>query len=172
MRLKKKGRDKYINSFYKYFPFFVQENLYKVLINRKKTNFFIKLICFKVLFFPTNPIFTIQGRDTVAMPSGDSPYKILTYIDTLGCNSCKLQLPKWQELMVEVDSVVSMDVPFLFYFHPKNMKEMRYVTMRDGFIYPVCFDENDELNRLNKFPERNDVSDFPTGCRQPRGTGR
>ena len=29
---------------------------------------------------------------------------------------------------------------------------MRYITRRDGFTYPVCFDEGDELNRLNCFP--------------------
>ncbi len=54
--------------------------------------------------------------------------------------------------MAEVDSVVSGLVPLLFYFHPKDLKEMRYVTRRDGFTYPVCFDERDELYRLNRFP--------------------
>ena len=106
----------------------------------------------KEIVFPDRSVFTIQGRDTVSCPSGNSPYKVLTYIDSLGCASCKLQLPRWKELMAEVDSVVSGRVPFLFYFHPKDMKEMRYVTRRDGFTYPVCFDEGDELNRLNHFP--------------------
>ena len=106
----------------------------------------------KEIVFPDRPVFTIQGRDTVSCPSGNSPYKVLTYIDSLGCASCKLQLPRWKELMAEVDSVVSGRVPFLFYFHPKDMKEMRYITRRDGFTYPVCFDESDELNRLNRFP--------------------
>ncbi len=32
------------------------------------------------------------------------------------------------------------------------MKELRYLTRRDGFSYPVCYDEKDELNRLNRFP--------------------
>ena len=44
------------------------------------------------------------------------------------------------------------DIPFLFYFHPKDMKELRYLTRRDSFTYPVCFDEDDELNALNRFP--------------------
>ena len=54
--------------------------------------------------------------------------------------------------MVEVDSLTSGSVPFLFYFHPKDMKEMRYLLRRDSFTYPVCIDGKDELNRLNKFP--------------------
>ena len=73
-------------------------------------------------------------------------------MDSLGCTSCKLQLPRWKALMADVERLVEKPVPFLFYFHPKDMKEMRYITRRDGFTYPVCFDEGDELNRLNHFP--------------------
>lgn len=104
------------------------------------------------IVFPARPVFTVQGRDTVACPSGSSSYRILTYVDSVGCTSCKLQLPKWKELMAEVDSATGGSVPFLFYFHPKDLKELRYLTRRDGFTYPVCFDEKDELNRLNGFP--------------------
>ena len=57
----------------------------------------------KEIVFPDRSVFTIQGRDTVSRPSGDSPYKVLTYIDSLGCASCKLQLPRWKELMAEVE---------------------------------------------------------------------
>ena len=50
----------------------------------------------KEIVFPDRPVFTIQGRDTVSCPSGNFPYKVLTYIDSLGCASCKLQLPRWK----------------------------------------------------------------------------
>ena len=50
----------------------------------------------KEIVFPDRSVFTIQGRDTVSCPSGNSPYKVLTYIDSLGCASCKLQLPRWK----------------------------------------------------------------------------
>ena len=70
----------------------------------------------------------------------------------MGCASCKLQLPRWKEWVHEVDSLTDGQVPFLFYLHPKDMKELRYLTRRDGFSYPVCYDEKDELNRLNRFP--------------------
>lgn len=70
----------------------------------------------------------------------------------MGCASCKLQLPRWKEWVHEVDSLTDGKVPFLFYLHPKDMKELRYLTRRDGFSYPVCYDEKDELNRMNRFP--------------------
>ena len=82
----------------------------------------------------------------------DAEYKVVIYIDSVGCTSCKLQLPRWKNLVAEVDSLTNGNVPFLFYFHPKDMKELRYLTRRDNFEYPVCFDEKDELNQLNQFP--------------------
>ena len=28
----------------------------------------------------------------------------------------------------------------------------RYITRRDAFTYPVCLDEKDDFNALNRFP--------------------
>ena len=106
----------------------------------------------KEIKFPSRSVFTIQGKDTVDFEFGNAGYKVITYIDSVGCTSCKLQLSRWKKLVAEVDSLTNGNVPFLFYFHPKDMKELRYLTRRDDFTYPVCFDEKDELNQLNQFP--------------------
>ena len=106
----------------------------------------------KEIKFPPHSTFTVLAKDTVDFTFDEAGYKVLTYIDSVGCASCKLQLPRWKEWMHEVDSLTNGKVPFLFYFHPKDMKELRYLTRRDGFSYPVCFDEKDELYRLNRFP--------------------
>ena len=106
----------------------------------------------KEIKFPPHSVFTIQGKDTVTMDYRNAEFKVITYVDSIGCTSCKLQLHRWKELIAEMDSVTSGTVPFLFYFHPKDMKELRYLTRRDNFTYPVCFDEDDEFNSLNRFP--------------------
>ena len=106
----------------------------------------------KEILFPAHSTFTIQGKDTVDFDFKDATYKIVTYIDSVGCTSCKLQLPRWKELVKEVDSLTNGNVPFLFYFHPKDIKELRYLTRRDAFTYPVSFDEKDDFNCLNHFP--------------------
>lgn len=106
----------------------------------------------KEIKFPSRSVFTIQGKDTVDFEFGNADYKVVTYVDSVGCTSCKLQLHRWKELIAEVDSLTDGNVPFLFYFHPKDIKELRYYTRRDGFTHPVCFDGQDELNRLNHFP--------------------
>ena len=106
----------------------------------------------KEILFPTHSTFTIQGKDTVDFQFQDAEYNVVTYVDSIGCTSCKLQLHRWKEFLSEVDSLTNGNVSFLFYFHPKDMKELRYLTRRDAFTHPVCFDEKDEFNQLNHFP--------------------
>ena len=44
----------------------------------------------KEILFPAHSVFTIQGKDTVDFDFKDAEYKIVTYIDSVGCTSCKL----------------------------------------------------------------------------------
>ena len=106
----------------------------------------------KEIKFPPHSTFTVLGKDTVDFAFNDADYKVLSYIDSAGCASCKLQFPRWKEWMHKVDSLSGGKVPFLFFFHSKDLKELQYLTRLDDFIYPVCFDEKDELNQLNCFP--------------------
>lgn len=103
------------------------------------------------ILFPENSVFTIQGRDTVDFQFQDAPYKILTYVDSVGCMSCKLQLMNWSKYIQELDSVTGNSVPVAFFINASDQKELSYITRRDGFKHPVCFDEKDELNSLNQF---------------------
>ncbi len=48
----------------------------------------------------------------------------------------------------------------MFYFHPKDVKELRFLTRREGFTYPVCFDETGDFNRLNHFPSESMLQTF------------
>ena len=72
----------------------------------------------KEILFPTHSTFTIQGKDTVDFQFQDAEYKVVTYVDSIGCTSCKLQLHRWKEFLSEVDSLANGNVSFLFYFHP------------------------------------------------------
>lgn len=114
----------------------------------------------KEIFFPTHSTFTIQGKDTVDFQFQNAEYKVVTYVDSVGCTGCKLQLPRWKELMTEVDSLTGGRVPFLFYFHPKDVKVLRFLIRRDGFTHPVCFDEMDDFNRMNHFPSESMFQTF------------
>ena len=45
-------------------------------------------------------LFTKESESFII--SGTSSYKILVYIDSIGCSSCKLQLNKWKEFINEI----------------------------------------------------------------------
>lgn len=106
----------------------------------------------KEIKFPDNLIFTRYLTDTTDFQIPQSEYKVLVYVDSTGCTSCKLQLHKWKELIEYADSETQGKVPFLFFFHPKDTKEIRYLLKRNGFDRPVYIDLDDRLNKLNKFP--------------------
>ena len=106
----------------------------------------------KQIVFPENAVFTRYLTDTTDYQIPQSEYKVLIYVDSIGCTSCKLQLHKWKELIKYTNSVTQNKVPFLFFFHPKDAKEIRYLLKRDGFDHPICIDLDDRLNKLNKFP--------------------
>lgn len=114
----------------------------------------------KEIIFPENIVFTRYGRDTIQYEVPESEFKIILYVDSVGCTSCKLQLHKWKEFIQEVDSLTSNTVPVLFFFHPKDKRELTYLLKRDGIGIPVCIDSEDQLNSLNRFPSRDDFQCF------------
>ena len=114
----------------------------------------------KKVTFPDDMVFTLYGQDTVRYEIPESDYKILLYVDSVGCTSCKLQLHEWKGLIKEVDSLTFGTVPVLLFFHPKDKRELAYLLKRDGMDIPVCFDDEDRLNTINQFPSRDDFQCF------------
>ena len=76
----------------------------------------------KEILFPQNNIFTVRGKDTIDFNLNKSEYKIVSYIDTAGCTSCRLKLAEWQRFMNEVDSITTSHTPFVFYLYPRTPK--------------------------------------------------
>lgn len=106
----------------------------------------------KELLFPESSVFTIYGEDTVP-PIGKSDFTIVTYVDSVGCLSCRLQLEKWKSLMLYMDSVLTdRSLNFKFFLSPSSLDEARAILKRDLFDFPVCVDLKDEFNQLNHLP--------------------
>lgn len=105
----------------------------------------------KEVVFPQNIAFTILGGDTVDFPI-PKKYNILTYVDSLGCLSCKLQLNKWKQFINEIETAKEDSVQYYFFFF-FNKKVMLNLLKSSSFSYPVCIDEEDRVNKLNNFPK-------------------
>lgn len=107
----------------------------------------------KEVVFPEGLVFTRFAKDTVDYRIPESDYKVLIYVDSVGCTSCKLQLHKWKTFIAHVDSATGGNVPFLFFFQSKDDKELRYLLKRDNFNRPVCIDHDNRMNAKNNFPQ-------------------
>ena len=105
------------------------------------------------ILLPEKPVFTRLTTDTVSYTIPPARHKIIVFVDSVGCISCKLQLPKWKTLINELDSLSDTAIPFLFFFQTKDVSELKYVFKRDNFSLPVCIDTEDKFYKLNRFPD-------------------
>ena len=66
--------------------------------DRAKVESLVKEWNNKEIRFPDNPVFTRFVTDTVPYRIPKTDYKVVVFVDSVGCISCKLQLPKWKDL--------------------------------------------------------------------------
>lgn len=99
------------------------------------------------ILFPKD-MHMVQVGDSLRNARFEGNYKIIVYVDTNGCFSCKLHLMEWDDFITELDTV-----PALFYFAPRSTKEVKAILKENLFYRPVCIDEKDSLHILNRFPK-------------------
>lgn len=109
----------------------------------------------KEIQFPEGIPCQSSGNDTACIdPYNPTTYKVLLYIDSAGCTSCRLKLPEWRQLIAEADSLFPGQMDFLIFYQPKNsdVKELRFLLNQYHFRYPVFMDVENTLDRTNHFP--------------------
>lgn len=76
-------------------------------------------------------------------------YKVLIYIDSLGCTPCKLQLDEWNQMINETRKI-NESVSFLFYINVNDYKIVEESVRMSMFDYPLIYDIDNEINHLNQ----------------------
>ena len=116
----------------------------------------------KEIKFPQGLSCTSMGTDTTCVDLYSDNYKILLYVDSLGCTSCRLKLPELKKIINESDSVFSNPPEFIFFFQPKQKdeRELQHILKNNGFRHPVFIDKENEINKLNKFPSKPEYQCF------------
>ena len=92
-----------------------------------------------------------MGQDTVCNELWNAKYKILHYIDTLGCTKCKLRLFEWRNYLKQLESDFS-NVSCIFVLGIPNFKSFEQLQKENLFTWPVFYDPKMKLNELNQFP--------------------
>jgi hypothetical protein len=108
----------------------------------------------KELTIPPHLEFSQYGRGDSIIDVKSQFAKILIYVDSTGCTSCKLNLDKWDAFMSEIDSFQGQHIESLFVINADGRSRDMISRMMEysNFQAPVCFDKNDALNRTNHFP--------------------
>lgn len=106
----------------------------------------------KTVRFPDDMRLVSYRNDTIIEYTRiPSSYTILNYVDTIGCVSCRLQLPRWKEMMEELDSIYPNKVNCLMVFYPKSKRKLIKHLRNNQFDHFVYIDEMDSLNKMNNF---------------------
>lgn len=96
------------------------------------------------------PIETILGK---------TEYRIISYIDTSYCYSCRLQLKNWKNYISEI-SATKANVQMLLVFNDAIKKEAENIIMMSQWNMPVIFDTNGEFYRNNFIPSQFEFQTF------------
>ena len=116
----------------------------------------------KEIRFPKELTCTSMGKDTTCVDLYTDNYKILLYVDSLGCTSCRLNLLDWKKVMQESDSVFIRKPEFVFIFQPKKSDEkaLQNIFRVNGFNHPVFIDKENRIDIINQFPSSLDFQCF------------
>ena len=106
-----------------------------------------------------------MDRNTTCIDVHNDNFKIVLYVDSLGCTNCRLSLSTWKKIMKESDSVFIRKPEFVFIFQPKkrDKKELSLIFRNNGFRHPVFIDKENETDRMNKFPSNPEYQCFLLG---------
>ncbi|MCQ2973333.1 MAG: hypothetical protein MJ211_00825 [Bacteroidales bacterium] len=109
----------------------------------------------KKIEFPQDINFYTTNKDNNILEV-KSKVKLLRYIDSSGCSSCKLKLEVWNNFIKQIMKLSDNKCPTIITFNPKDdiiqTRNFKTILKTSGFDYPIFIDYNDSLNILNNFP--------------------
>ncbi|MDE5687281.1 MAG: hypothetical protein K2I18_01485 [Paramuribaculum sp.] len=99
-------------------------------------------------------------NDTINYDFSDAGFKILVYVDSSDCTSCKMKLGKWVDIVNEFKNITGGDLNFLMIVNSHNDEEISYYLERDNFPLPVAIDADGRFRSLNKIRKENEYQTF------------
>jgi hypothetical protein len=93
----------------------------------------------KTIRFPRELSCISMEKDTACIDLYSNNFKILLYVDSQGCTSCRLKLSNWKKIMADSDTIFSKKPEFIFIFQPKKSDEedLQYIFKVHRFRHPV-----------------------------------
>lgn len=79
-------------------------------------------------------------------------YKIIVYIDSTGCTSCRMKLHKWDNVINELKTISDEDIAFLMIIKAAPDRRLELMLTQENFKHPVCFDPDGLYAAANSLP--------------------
>ena len=105
----------------------------------------------KEIIIPDVFTFKSFGKDTLCNYLWDKEYKIFTYIDSIGCSSCKMDLQGWEGI-IKISHKLHLNIGFIFVVHSSNFWLFDTGILIHEFEHPIIYDYNNDFHKLNNFP--------------------
>lgn len=111
----------------------------------------------KEIVYPDDFVYTVYGEDTIKTTE-KFQFQIFSYVDSIGCMSCKLKLGLWKSFIEELNAYYNVSI--LFVFQTEMSEETKYILKRYNFNYPVVFNKGDAFIALNNLPADDNFRTF------------
>lgn len=113
----------------------------------------------RTLIIPDELIFKI-GDIAIDPDTDNADYRIVSYVDSTGCTSCRLKLQLWNKLIGEFKAIDTADIDFLTIINTSNEREISYLLKRDDFLHEVSIDRDNLFDQVNRLPEDHEYHTF------------
>ena len=111
------------------------------------------------IVMPDDLVYQIKD-DTIDLDLSRPDFKIISYVDSTGCTSCRMKLAMWSELINELKSLPDVDVEIIMIINSDDPKEITYLLQRDNYLNPVAIDRDNLFDRLNDLPPKSEHHTF------------
>lgn len=106
----------------------------------------------KEIQLPRDVKIMANQKDTLCDEIFSKKFKVINYVDSVGCTGCKFKLYEWGQI-IKNTLAKNNNVSFLFYVQSNNYRNLNYIIKNNHFAYPIIFDYDDKLNKLNHLPD-------------------
>ncbi len=113
----------------------------------------------KEIIIPANLKYQI-GSDFIDYDFFNADFKIVTYIDSEGCTSCKMKLKSWDKLINELKSSADISINFLMVINTDEKAVVETLLKQNNFNHPVAIDLRRDYCDINVLPEEADYQTF------------
>ncbi|MDE7459246.1 MAG: DUF1573 domain-containing protein [Muribaculaceae bacterium] len=111
------------------------------------------------IVMPDDLVYQIQD-DTIDLDLSRPDFKIINYIDSTGCTSCRMKLTMWSDLINELKSLPDVDVEVIMIVNSIDSKEIVNILHRDNYLNPIVIDRDNLFDSLNDLPPKSEHHTF------------